>query len=55
MSLRHRLERYFEFAQLSANWRTEILMVRPLRLQGTAASVQQSEMASAYEAHLQAA
>jgi len=25
MSLRQRLERYFEFAQLSANWRTEIL------------------------------
>jgi AGZA family xanthine/uracil permease-like MFS transporter len=25
MSLRLRLERYFEFARLSANWRTEIL------------------------------
>ncbi len=25
MSLRHFLERYFEFAALGANWRTEIL------------------------------
>jgi len=25
MSLRHRLEQYFEFAALDANWRTEIL------------------------------
>src|SRR6201989_2475268 len=25
MSLRHRLEHYFEFAQLGADWRTEIL------------------------------
>jgi len=25
MSLRQRLERYFEFALLGANWRTEIL------------------------------